>query len=118
MAKKTRNEERDEELEPEPEEEVSEAELAACALVVELLRSGRVITYVGDILVERVDEVEYPGEPEEAVVIRRFCQLVVPGLAEEEMAETLWNAAEMIEAIRDQIVTDFQLELDAEDRRN
>jgi len=116
MAKKTRSEERDEELEP--EEEVSEAELAACALVVELLRSGRVITYVGDILVERVDEVEYPGEPEEAVVIRRFCQLVVPGLAEEEMAETLWNAAELIEAIRDQIVTDFQLELDAEDRRN
>jgi hypothetical protein len=117
MAKKTRKE-LDEELDPEQEGEPTEAELAACALVVELLRSGRVITYVGDILVERVDEVDHPGEPEEAVVIRRFCQLVVPGLAGEEMAETLWNAAELVETIREQIVTDFQLELDAEDRRN
>jgi len=93
-------------------EDPTEAELAGCALVVELLRSGRILTYVGDILVERVDEVDFPGEPEEAVVIRRFCQLVVPGLAESEIAEILWKAADLIESVRDQIVTDFQLELD------
>lgn len=102
----------------EEETEVTEAELAACALMVELLRSGRILTFIGDILVERVDEVEFPGEPEEAVVIRRFCELVVPGLAEDETPEALWNAAGLIESIREQIVTDFQLELDADERRN
>jgi hypothetical protein len=96
----------------------SEAELAACALMVELLRSGRILTYVGDILVERVDEADFPGQPEEEVVIRRFCELVVPGLAEDEVAGTLWTTAGLIETIRDQIVTDFQLELDSEERRN
>ena len=113
MAKKA-EEEADEYMGHEP----TEAELAGCALMVELLRSGRILTYVGDILVERVDEVDFPGEPEEAVVIRRFCELVVPGLAEDEVAGTLWTAAGLIESIRDQIVTDFQLELDSEERRN
>lgn len=112
MAKKT--EEADEYMDHEP----TEAELAACALVVELLRSGRILTYVSDILVERVDEVDFPGEPEEAVVMRRFCELVVPGLAGDEVAGTLWSAAHLIESIRDQIVTDFQLELEHEKRRN
>ena len=100
--------------------EVTDSELAACALVVELLRSGRILTYVGDILVERVDQsdLDFPGEPEEAVVMRRFCQLVVPDLAGDEPAKNLWQAAQLIEEIRDQIVTDFQLELDSEERRN
>ncbi|MCB0829489.1 MAG: hypothetical protein KDB54_00280 [Solirubrobacterales bacterium] len=93
------------------EGEPTEEELAACALVVELLRSGRILTYIGDILVERVDEIDFPGESEEAVVIRRFCQLTAPGLAGEEAAGTLWNAARLIESVRDRIVTDFQLEL-------
>lgn len=95
----------------------TEAELAACALVVEVIRSGRVITYIGDVLVDRVDEVDFPGESEEAVVIRRFTQLAVPGLAAES-PETLWTAAGLIEAVRDRIVTDFQLELEGEERRN
>lgn len=100
------------------ESEPAEVELAACALVVELIRSGRIITYIGDILVERVDEVEHPGEPVEAVVIRRFCEVVVPGLVEAETARTLWDATQLVEAARDLIVTDFQLELEAEERRN
>ncbi len=112
MAKKT--EEADEQMDHEP----SEAELAACAVVVELLRSGRALTYVGDILAERVDEVDFPGEPEEAVVMRRFCQLVVPELAGEVPTPTLWKTAELIEDIRDLIVTDFQLEIDGDQRRN
>ncbi len=98
--------------------EPTEGELAGCALMVELLRSGRILTYIGDILVERVDEVDFPGEPVEAVVIRRFCELVVPGLADAHQPEALWKAADLIESIRDQIVTDFQLELDSEERRN
>lgn len=93
-----------------------ESELAACALMVELIRSGRIITFIGDILVERVDEVDFPGEPEEAVVIRRFCELVVPVLAARNPAEALWKAASLIESARDQIVTDFQLELEQKDR--
>lgn len=101
----------------EEDREPTEAELAACALVVELIRSGRVITYIGDVLVERVDEVDFPGEPEEAVVIRRFTQLTVPNLTAEG-PESLWKAAHLVESIRDQIVTDFQLELDGEERRN
>jgi len=98
---------RDESQEPDP----TEAELAACAVVVELLRSGRILTYVGDILVERVDETDFPGVPEEAVVMRRFCGLAVPELAGEEPAEVLWKAAGLIEQIRDRIVTDFQREI-------
>lgn len=115
MAKKARSKQQEPEADLDPP---TEAELAACALVVELIRSGRVITYIGDLLVERVDEVDFPGEPKEAVVIRRFCQLVVPDMAGEELAETLWCAADLIESIRESIVTDFQLELDAEERRN
>lgn len=98
--------------------EPTERDLAACALTVELIRSGRVISYVGDILVERVDETEHPDEPPESVVIRRFCELVVPALAEDEPAEALWNAAQLIDRIRDRIVADLELELDAEQRRN
>jgi hypothetical protein len=101
-----------------PEAEPTEVELAACALVVELLRSGRVLTYIGDILVEWVDEVDFPGQREEAVVIRRFCELNVPGLAEDQAAEALWHAADLIESIRDRIVADFRLELDGEQRRD
>lgn len=100
------------------DDEPGEGELAACALVVELIRSGRILTFVGDILVERVDEVDFPGESEEAVVIRRFCELVAPGLAAEEPPDLLWKMAGLIEAARDQIVTDFQLELEGEQRRN
>lgn len=113
MAKKT-----EEEADGHTDHEPTEAELAACGVVLELLRSGRVLTCVGDILAERVDEVDFPGEPEEAVVMRRFCELVVPGLAEDEVAPTLWKTAELIESIREQIVVDFQLELDTEQRRN
>ena len=101
-------------MEKKAEEETTEVELAACALVVELIRSGRVITYIGDILVERVDRKDFPGEPEEAVVIRRFCELVVPVLAGVSGAEDLWTSARLIESVRDRIVTDFQLELDGE----
>ena len=106
-------------MEPEAEQDLepTEAELAACALVVELIRSGRVITYIGDVLVDRVAEVDFPGEPEEAVVIRRFTRLAVPGLAPEG-PEVLWAAANLVESIRDRIVTDFQLELEGEGRRN
>lgn len=99
------------------EEEPTEAELAACALTVELIRSGRIITYVGDILVERVDEVDYPGEPPEAVVIRRFIDQVLPHLVEQG-PETCWKTAGLIEAIRETLVTNFQLELEGEERRN
>ncbi len=113
MAKKPRDED-----DGQGEDEPTEAELAACAVVVELLRSGRILTYVSDILVERVDEVNYLGEPEEAVVMRRFCELVVPVLAAEEKPEALWKAAEMIESVRDLIVTDFQLEIEGQERRN
>lgn len=113
MARKTQKE-----IDEYDDYEPSEAELAACAVVVELLRSGRILTYIGDILVERVDEVDFPGEPHEAVVIRRFCELVVPGLADAEQAGVLWRTAGLIELIRDQIVADFQLELDGEERRN
>ena len=113
MAKKTKKE-----IEEYDDYEPTEAELAGCALMVELIHSGRIITYIGDVLVERVDEVDFPGEPEEAVVIRRFCELVVPGLAEQNEARTLWGAAGLIEGIREQIVTDFQLELEGEQRRN
>jgi hypothetical protein len=113
MAKKTQDERKEE-----PDVEPTEAELAGCAVILELLRSGRILTYVGDILVERVDQVDFPGEPEEAVVMRRFCDLVIPGLAEDENAGVLWKTAELIELIREQIVTDFQLELDGEERRN
>ena len=94
------------------EREPTDSELAACALVVELLRSGRIITYISDILVERVDELDFPGESEEAVVIRRFCELVAPQLVEGHTAETLWQASVLIESIRDQIVTDFQQQLE------
>jgi len=111
MAKKTQ-EEADEQADHEP----TEAELAGCALMVELIRSGRIITYIGDILVERVDEVDFPGESEEAVVIRRFCELNVPGLAGEETAQILWQAARLIESIRETIVTDFQFELESQFR--
>lgn len=93
------------------EGEPSETELAACALVVELLRSGRVLTYIGDILVERVDSKDFPDRSEEAVVISRFCRLTAPALAEEESAANLWRAAGLIESIREQIVADFQREL-------
>lgn len=113
MAKRT-----EKEAEECDDHEPTEAELAACALVVELIRSGRIITFIGDILVERVDEVEFPGEPEEAVVIRRFCELAVPNLAEEQQARILWRAARLIEEVREQIMTDFQLELEGEQRRN
>ena len=113
MAKKTKKK-----SEPETDAEPTEADLAGCALMLELIRSGRIITYIGDILVDRVDEVEFPGEPEEAVVIRRFCELVVPELADEVAASDLWRAAGLIEAIRDLIVTDFQLELDGKHRLN
>ena len=113
MAKKKRKK-ADLSLDHEP----TEAELASCAVVVELLRSGRILTYVSDILVEQVDEVDYPWDPEDAVVMRRFCELVVPVLAEKEKVETLWRTAELIESVRDRIVTDFQLELDGQDRRN
>ena len=98
--------------------EPTEEELAACALVVELLRSGRIITYISDILVERVDELDFPGESEEAVVIRRFCELVAPQLVEDLPAEPLWQAAGLIESIRDQIVTDFQRKLEDGKRRS
>ena len=98
--------------------EPSETELAACALVVELLRSGRILTYIGDILVERVDEKDFPDRSEEEVVISRFCHLIVPALAEEESAANLWRAAGLIESIREQIVADFQRELDAEKHRD
>lgn len=97
--------------------EPSDAELAACAMVMELLRSGRILTYIGDILVERVDEVDFPGEPEEMVVIRRFNELVVPGLAKEG-AEVLWDTARLIEATREKIVADCQRELEGEARLN
>ena len=53
---------------------------------------------------------------EEAVVIRRFCELNVPGLAGEETAQNLWQAARLIESIRETIVTDFQLELESQTR--
>lgn len=109
MAKKTQQE-ADEYM----DHEATPGELAGCALVVELLRSGRILTYVGDILVDRVDEVDFPGEPEEAVVMRRFCELVVPGLAEDERVDALWKAAGLIESVRDQIVVDFRLELGGE----
>lgn len=99
-------------------DEPTEAEMAGCAVVVELLRSGRVLSYVGDILVERLDEVDFPGEPKEAVVIRRFCELVVPRLAEREQIETLWKTAGLIEEVRDRIVTDFRLELAGDDGLN
>ncbi|HMT06042.1 MAG: hypothetical protein KDB48_06925 [Solirubrobacterales bacterium] len=113
MAKKAR-----EEPESEVNAEPAEAEVAACALVVELLRSGRILTYIGDILVERVDEADFPGESEEAVVIRRFCELVVPVLAGQEQPEAIWKTARLIESVRGQVVADFQLELDSEDRRS
>lgn len=99
------------------EYEPSDVELAACALTVELIRSGRILTYIGDILVERVDEVDFPGEPEEAVVTRRFCELAVPELTGEGAAP-LWRAARLIESIRDRVVTDFRLEIEGEERRN
>gem|GEM_PF-3285265 len=99
-----------------PSGKPSEEELAACGLVVELLRSGRILTYISDILVERVDEAENPGESVEAVVTRRFCELVVPDLAGAQPAEALWRAARLIEQVRDLIVTDFQLQLDGERR--
>lgn len=104
----------------ENEEEVhspSETELAACALVVELIRSGRIITFIGDILVERVDELDHPNEPEEAVVIRRFVSRSVPGLREES-TEAIWKAAEMIESIRETLLNDFEMEMELEQRRN
>lgn len=96
---------------------MDEKELAACALTVELIRSGRIITYIGDILVERVDEVDYPGERPEAVVIRRFIDQVLPQLVEQG-PETCRRAAELIESIRETLVTDFQLELEGKQRRN
>lgn len=102
---------------PEEETEVSEDELAACAMVVELIRSGRILTYIGDILVEKVDEVDYPGEPLEAVVLRRFVQTAVPHLIEEG-SSVCWQAAQLIESVREALVTDFQLELEGEERRN
>lgn len=104
--------------EEQEKENPTEEELAACTLMVELMRSGRIITYISDILVERVDAVDFPGEPEEAVVMRRFCELVVPGLSADEPAEVLWKAARLIETIRDQIVTDFQLEIHGKQRLN
>lgn len=99
------------------ERDPTEAELAACALVVELIRSGRIITFIGDVLVEKVDELDHPGEPEEAVVIRRFVSRSVPGLREES-TESIWKAAEMIESIRETLLNDFEMEMDLEQRRN
>lgn len=99
------------------ETEPTEAELAACALVVELIRSGRIITFIGDILVEKVDELDHPGEPVEAVVIRRFVSRAVPDLTEEPV-ETIWKAAEMIESIRETLLNDFEMEMEMEQRRN
>jgi len=103
--------------EEEDEYEPSEDELAACALVVELVRSGRVLTYIGDILVERVDEVDFPGEPLEAVVLRRFIDKAMPDVLGEG-AEANWKAAGLIESVREALVTDFQLEIDSDERRN
>jgi hypothetical protein len=100
-----------------PDEEPTEADLAACALTVELIRSGRIITYIGDILVERVDETDHPGEPPEALVIRRFIDQALPHLVEQG-PETCWKTAGLIESIRETLVTDFQLELEGEERRN
>lgn len=99
------------------ETEPTEAELAACALVVELIRSGRIITFIGDILVEKVDELDHPDEPEEAVVIRRFVSRSVPALTEES-TDTIWKAAEMIESIRETLLNDFEMEMEMEQRRN
>lgn len=74
--------------------EATEDELAACALVYELTNSARIITYIGDLLAERIDQSDPPDAPPETVVIRRFIERVIPMLRAEG-AGPCWQTARL-----------------------
>ncbi len=101
----------------ESDEDPTEEELAACGLMVELTRSSCLITLVGELLMERLDGKGDPVETGEVEVLRGMIEVAMPHLRELG-AERCRQAADLIEKVRSEIVLDFQLNVEGDDRRN
>jgi hypothetical protein len=85
--------------------------------MVELTRSSCLLTLVGDLMMERLDGKGDPLETGEVEVLRGMIQVAMPHLRELG-AERCWQAAELIEKVRSEIVLDFQLTAEGDERRN
>lgn len=99
------------------DQEVTEDQLAACSLVVELARSGGALAYIGTVLFERAADLNHSEGPDEGLVLRKFIEAAMP-ILEPRGAAVCWQAAEVIESIREQTEAEFSLEPESEERRN
>lgn len=91
--------------------EVSTDDPAAHALLIELLRSARVITTASDLLLERIPVGKYPAETREVAVIRQMIGVAIPLLREVDPGRCEEIAA-LIARIRIELICDFQRRTD------